>query len=132
MNRRTAKEILHLRDWLDRAAAIVQAGPETYQGDPLRQEAGDSLMMKIGEAATRLSRAGVEAPPEVRWADAITNRNWLIHQYDQIDRDITWATLERDLPAWRDALGAMISEAEAVVGGPTETPGRPPEASSAN
>jgi len=46
------------------------------------QEAGDSLMMKLGEAAGRLARADVESPSEMAWTDAITNRNWLIHQYD--------------------------------------------------
>lgn len=97
MNRRTAKDLLHLRDWLQRASDIVQAGPDAYNADPLRQEAGDSLMMKIGEAANRLDRAGLDAPAGVRWAEAVANRNWLIHQYDQIDRDITWATLEHDL-----------------------------------
>jgi hypothetical protein len=62
MDRRTAKEFLHLRDWLYRAQGIVEAGKSAYDGDELRQEAGDSLMMKIGEAANRLSRAGVASP----------------------------------------------------------------------
>lgn len=115
MDRRTAKEFLHLRDWLQRAREIVQAGRDAYISDPLRQEAGDSLMMKIGEAANRLSRAGVEAPVGVRWADANANRNWLIHQYDQIDRDITWATLEQDLAAWRAALADRFTDAEATL-----------------
>ena len=57
--------------------------------------------MKIDEAADRLSRAGV--PPEgVSWPDALDNRNWLTHQDDdQIDREITWATLTTPLPARR-------------------------------
>jgi hypothetical protein len=62
VDRRTAKEFLHLRDWLARAQEIVDAGKDAYDGDELLQEAGDSRMMKIGEAANRLSRAGVAAP----------------------------------------------------------------------
>jgi uncharacterized protein with HEPN domain len=115
MNRREAKEFLHLRDWLDRADQIVLAGREAYDGDVLRQEAGDSLMMKIGEAANRLSRAGVLAPEGIIWGDAVANRNWLIHQYDQVDRDITWATLVQDLPPWRAALSETFAKAEAVL-----------------
>ena len=38
------------------------------------------------------------------WTDAIANRNWLIHQYDEIDRALTWVTLSRDLAGWRIAL----------------------------
>lgn len=47
--------------------------------DPLLQEAGDSLMMKIGEVSGRLARAGVAPPVGMTWADAIANRNWVIH-----------------------------------------------------
>jgi len=114
MDKRTAKDLLHIRDWLDRASLIVQRGRDVYDADPLAQEAGDALMMKIGEAASRLSGNGVVAPAGVSWADGIANRNWLIHQYDMIDRDITWATLEADLPAWRAALAVTFDEANGV------------------
>lgn len=123
MDRRTAKEFLHLRDWLSRACEIVEAGRAAYDSDPLRQEAGDSLMVKIGEAANRLDRANVGAPAGVRWSDAIANRNWLIHQYDQIDRDVTWATLETDLTDWRNALAASFAAAEASLATGTEPKG---------
>ena len=116
MDRRTAKEFLHLQNWLDRAVRIVEAGREAYDADPLLREAGDSLLMKIGEAANRLSRLGVEAPKSVSWSDAVAARNWLIHQYDLIDRDITWATLERDLPVLKAALAKSFEQAALVVG----------------
>lgn len=60
-------------------------------------------MMKLGEAAGRLSRGNVPAPPGVAWTDAI-DRNWLIHQYDEVDRALTWETISRDLASWRSAL----------------------------
>lgn len=115
MDRKIAKELLHLRDWLDRAQEIVDRGKDAYLRDDLLQEAGDSLMMKLGEASNRLSRAGVEDPRGVAWQDAIANRNWLIHQYDEIDREITWTTLARDLPGWREALTLPLQSAEGVL-----------------
>ncbi|WP_169577218.1 HepT-like ribonuclease domain-containing protein [Sporichthya polymorpha] len=102
-----------MRDWLDRAQMIVEGGRAAYDADELRQEAGDSLMMKLGEAANRLDRANIASPEGVRWRDAVANRNWLIHQYDHIDRDITWATLETDLLAWREALASTFASADA-------------------
>ena len=62
IDRKVAKELLHVREWLDRAQEIVDRGKETYLRDDLLQEAGDSLMMKLGEASNRLSRAGIEGP----------------------------------------------------------------------
>ena len=63
MDRKVAKELLHVRDWLVRAQDVVARGHEAYTTDELLQEAGDSLMMKLGDAAGRLARAGVEPPP---------------------------------------------------------------------
>lgn len=112
MDRRTAKEYLHIRDWLLLAQQIVDQGEDAYLSDPLLQEAGDSIMMKIGEAARRLSQHDAVPPEGVRWAEAIANRNWVIHQYDEIDREITWATLSRSIPIWQRALESLFDEAE--------------------
>jgi len=120
MDRKVAKEFLHLREWLEKAMELVDVGRAAYVEDGLRQEAGDSLMMKIGEAANRLSRAGVAAPEGISWADAVANRNWLIHQYDEIDRKLTWETLARDLPALREASQNAFIDAELYLKGESE------------
>ena len=57
-------------------------------------------MMKLGEAANGMSQLGVLAPDGVEWALAVANRNFIIHQYDEINRELTWLTPSRDLPAW--------------------------------
>lgn len=72
-------------------------------------------MMKLGEAADRLSKLGVLAPDGVEWALAVANRNFLIHQYDEINRDLTWLTLSVDLPAWRKSLESFFEVAEAAI-----------------
>jgi len=117
MDRKTAKELLHLRDWMALVQQIVDAGRGEYLSGPLSQEAGDSLMMKIGELSRRLSEAGVSAPDGVKWSDAIANRNWVIHQYDEIDREVTWNTLSRSVQEWQQAFGPLIAEAEGVIYG---------------
>lgn len=48
---RIAEESLHLRDWLAKASVIAGSGRGEYDRNELLQKAGDSLMMKIGEAA---------------------------------------------------------------------------------
>ncbi|MCU1406560.1 MAG: hypothetical protein JWQ43_2863 [Glaciihabitans sp.] len=71
-------------------------------------------MMKLGEAANRMSRLGVLAPDGVDWALAVANRNFIIPQYDQINRDLTWVTLSVDLPAWRESLAPTSERARAL------------------
>ena len=72
-------------------------------------------MMKLGEAANRLFRLDVLAPDGVDWALALANRNYLIHQYDEINRELTWLTLSRDLPEWKRSLETLFDAAEATI-----------------
>ncbi len=115
MDPRVAKEVLHLQEWLERLREIVSRGEEAYTNDVLLQEAGDSLMMKIGEAANRLSRNAVAEPAGIDWSIAVANRNFLIHQYDDINRHMTWLTISRDLEEWRDALLPLVSMAQVTL-----------------
>lgn len=115
MERAAAKELLHIRAWLERVEHIIGHGRDAYLADDLLQEAGDSLMMKVGEAANRLTRLGVLAPDGVEWALAVANRNFIIHQYDEINRATTWQTLAVDLPAWRVSLRLLFDSAEAAL-----------------
>jgi hypothetical protein len=66
MDRKAAKELIHIKGWSDRVDEVVERGKGAYLADDLLQEAGDSLMMKLGEAANRLSRLGVLAPDGVQ------------------------------------------------------------------
>lgn len=112
MHRKAAKELLHIKGWLERVDETIDRGKDAYLADDILQEAGDSLMMKLGEAANRLSKFDVLAPDGVEWALAVANRNFLIHQYDEINRELTWLTLARDLPPWRDSPGDLFATAE--------------------
>lgn len=115
MDRKAAKELLHIKAWLDRVDEIVERGKDSYLGDDLLQEAGDSLLMKLGEAAKRLVKLAVLPPAGVDWALAVANRNFLIHQYDEINRELTWLTLSRDLPEWKTSLDASFAEADTAL-----------------
>ncbi len=96
MDRKAAKELLHIQGWLARIEQIVDRGKDVHLADDLLQEAGDSLMMKLGEAANRLSTLGVLAPDGVERALAVANRNFIIDQYDELNLAITWQTLSVD------------------------------------
>ena len=115
MDKKAARELLNIRGWLRRVDEIVERGKDAYLDDALLQEAGDSLMMKLGEAANRLAKLGVLAPDGVEWAIAVANRNFIIHRYDRINRAITWQTLAVDLPSWAASLQALFAEAEATM-----------------
>lgn len=124
MNIRAAKELLHIRDWIGTLDGIVERGRQPYLDSMVLQEAGDSLMMKIGEAANRLSRLDVVADWPVDWSAPIANRNFLIHQYDDVDRRYTWDTLSTSFQSWHDSLRPFIAEASVIIEG-EDGPGAP-------
>jgi hypothetical protein len=66
MDRKAAKELLHIQGWFLRVDEIVQRGRETYLDDGILQEAGDSLMMKLGEAANDCR--GLECWSPMAWS----------------------------------------------------------------
>ena len=49
MERKVAKELLHVHGWLTRVDEVVDRGEAAYVDDALLQEAGDLLMMKVGD-----------------------------------------------------------------------------------
>jgi len=111
MDKKVAKELLHVRHWIDVAGTITERGRLAYEADEILQEAGDSIINKIGEAATRLKRLDVQPPAGVDWGDAQRARIWPSHRYDNLDRDITWETLSESLPDWHRRLTPMFDEA---------------------
>ena len=115
MDRADAKDLLHIKAWLERAAEIVVHGKDAYLAGDLLQEAGDSLMTKLGEAANRLAKRGVDSPEGVEWAVAVANRNFIIHRYDEISRELTWQTLAVDLPGWAGLLSGSFTLAERAL-----------------
>ena len=115
MELRVAKELLHIQRWLDVVSSIVDGGKAAYDNDPVAQEAGDSLMIKIGEASKYLASRGVSAPAGVNWSDAAGNREVLAHHYSTVDRDLTWQTLSVSLREWQIALRPLFGEAKEAI-----------------
>ncbi len=58
----------------------------------------------IGEAARRVSNDVREAHPEIPWADIVGMRSKIVHDYMNVDEDIVWEVVTRDLPALVAAL----------------------------
>lgn len=123
MEIRVAKELLHIQRWLEIAARIVADGKHAYETDEVSQEAGDSLMIKIGEAAKTLAVRGLPSPNGVNWSDAAKSREKLAHHYSTTDREVTWQTLSVALPRWAEALAPLFAEAAVALEAPAQSKG---------
>jgi uncharacterized protein with HEPN domain len=52
----------------------------------------------VGEAAARVTEAMRTRYPGIPWADVVGMRNRLVHTYFDIDLNLVWDTVTRDLP----------------------------------
>ena len=67
----------------------------------------------IGEAGTRVSEEGRDATPDVPWPEIVAMRNRLVHAYFDVNLDVVWETVRKDLPALVAALQGALNEREA-------------------
>lgn len=70
------------------------------------------LLEIVGEAAARVSIGTRERYPDIPWQEIVSLRNRLIHGYDQVDFDILWEIIQRDLPTLVAQLEKMVDSIE--------------------
>jgi len=101
--------LIYLRqiiDYIDDIEAYVQSIDFIgFEKNGLLQDAVIRKIELIGEVAKRLSVAFWDQYREILpLAEAVSTRNRLIHQYDDIDLQIVWNTLKHDLPDLKTKL----------------------------
>jgi len=89
------KDILDAISFIERYA---KRGPEAFKNDELIQSWCVRHLQIIGEAARALPQDVRDRMSEVPWSDIIGMRNILVHDYFDIDIDLTWEAIQRDLP----------------------------------
>jgi uncharacterized protein with HEPN domain len=83
---------------------------EEFMGDVQCQDAVIRRLEVLGEAARRVSPEFSETRPELPWSKMVSMRNFLIHEYDDVDFAIVWETVKNDLPPLIAALEEILSE----------------------
>ena len=63
----------------------------------------------IGEAADKVTAETKAAASEIPWRDIKNMRNHLIHVYFDVDLNVLWDTVTKDLPSLADVLGHALS-----------------------
>jgi uncharacterized protein with HEPN domain len=103
-----------LRHMLDAATDAIRFAADRQRAD---LDADRMLLLSLlkcieilGEAASRVSAKTQEDLPDLPWPDIIGMRHRLIHAYYDVDHDLVWDTVERDLPDLIVALQAALSD----------------------
>jgi uncharacterized protein with HEPN domain len=104
------ERLLDILEAIERIDRYAVRGREAFENDELIQNWITHQLQIIGEAAARITPDLRENYPEVPWRQIIGMRNVLTHGYFEIDLDIVWSVVERDLGKLRSQVEAIVSE----------------------
>jgi uncharacterized protein with HEPN domain len=90
--------IRHIIESIERAQSFIQGMTlDTFRNDEKTAYAIITCFANIGEAAKLVPEPIKDAHPEIPWAQMTRMRNILVHEYDRIDLEVVWRTVEEDL-----------------------------------
>ena len=100
----------HILDAANEAIAFASGRSRPgLDADQMLSLALTRLLEIIGEAARGVSAQMRETHPEVAWAKMVGMRDRLIHGYFDVDLDIVWETVTKDLPPLARHIQAIIA-----------------------
>ena len=91
------ERLLDIKEAIERIERYAVQGRSAFERDELIQNWIVHHLLLIGEAAAALSSEFRGQHAEVTWAQIVGMRNILVHRYFDVDADVVWAVVERDL-----------------------------------
>ncbi len=96
-----------MREALERIRGFVTAGRAAFFVDTKTNEAVAYEVLKLGEAASRVSIAFRKRHDEVPWTRLSGSRNEMVHECSRVDLDDLWEFVPIELEALDRALRAL-------------------------
>ena len=104
------EHILEAIDRLEKYAGNLSR--KELEADVLRYYGIVKNIEIIGEAANMLSSQFKESHPEVEWRPISNMRNFLFHEYFQVDSDSVWAVIHGDIVQLKKHILKYIAETD--------------------
>ena len=108
-HRRRLRDILEAIGHIERYAV---RGREAFNEDELIQNWCLRHLQIIGEAVRALPDEIRRRSPSIPWSQIAGMRHVLVHDYFEIDADLVWDTVERDLPKLRRQIETLLAVLE--------------------
>jgi uncharacterized protein with HEPN domain len=104
------ERLLDILEAIERIERYAARGKAAFESDELIQVWIVSHIQIIGEASNALSEKVRATHHDVPWRQIIGMRHILVHHYFDVDLDVVWSTVKRDLPPLKRAIQAMLEE----------------------
>jgi uncharacterized protein with HEPN domain len=96
---------------IDRALEYTGSGREAFFTDSKTQDAVIRNIEVIGEAVKGVTEATRRLHPEVPWSKIAGTRDRVIHGYFNVDLEIIWEIVDKELPGLRQRIAALLPTA---------------------
>jgi uncharacterized protein with HEPN domain len=110
--RNDRERLLDILEAIEKIEKRVGSDRKAFDRDELLQVWAVHYLLIIGEAVTRLSEQLRIQHPEIPWNNIIGMRHILVHGYFEVDLEIVWKVIERDLPVLKRQTEGLLLESE--------------------
>ena len=93
-----------LAEAADAAAELVSLGKKRWDTERPLRLAGEAVIGRLGDIATKLPDEVTKATPEIPWREVKGMRVIAAHAYHRIDYEEVWVTLRDDVPRMDQAI----------------------------
>ena len=110
-----------LAEAADAAAELVSLGKERWDAERPLRLAGEAVIGRLGDIATKLPDEVIKATPEIPWREVKGMRIIAAHAYHRIDYDEVWITLRDDVPRMDETIKHWRQSARVIRPAPAST-----------
>jgi uncharacterized protein with HEPN domain len=96
--------VADLAEATDAAAEPVSLGKKRWDAERPLRLAGEAIIGRLGDIATKLPDEVIKATPEIPWREVKGMRIIAAHAYHRIDYEEVWVTLRDDIPRMDQAI----------------------------
>lgn len=104
---------IYLRSILDAINQIndyTKGGYEEFINNQMIQDAVVLRLLNIGEAVKHLDTELTTSRPDIPWKRIAGMRNFMIHEYLEVDYEIVWGVIQHDLPDLNQAIAEVLTK----------------------
>lgn len=105
-----AGRLADILEAIDKIEARTGGGRAEFDADEMVRVWVVHHLQILGEAANLLTNELIEQYPLTPWRKIIGMRHVLVHHYFEIDRDLVWDVVDRDLPELKSQIQSILNE----------------------
>lgn len=114
--RRAAEVVETIQESRNRIEAFGLTEESLLQTDTIEMRSiADALLMcvlRVTEESGKLSEGAKDLHPEIDWAGIAGMRNYLAHDYGNVDRRMVWAAISDEFDSLERACRQIIAESK--------------------